>query len=42
MSTLMWKPIPIEELKEKILNQEIEDSKTIAAILAYDAKYHAE
>ena len=31
-----------EELKEKILNQEIEDSKTIAAILAYDAKYHAE
>ena len=32
----------IEELKEKILNQEIEDSKTIAAILAYDAKYHAE
>lgn len=32
----------IEELKEKILNQEFEDSKTIAAILAYDAKYHAE
>ena len=32
----------VEELKEKILNQEIEDSKTIAAILAYDAKYHAE
>lgn len=32
----------IEELKEKIFNQEIEDSKTIAAILAYDAKYHAE
>ena len=32
----------IEELKEKNFNQEIEDSKTIAAILAYDAKYHAE
>ena len=30
----------VEELKEKIFNGEIEDSKTIAAILAYDAKYN--
>lgn len=29
----------VEELKEKIFNGEIEDSKTIASILAYDAKY---
>lgn len=29
----------VEELKEKIFRQEIEDSKTIAAILAYEAKY---
>ena len=28
-----------EELKEKIFQGEIEDSKTIASILAYDAKY---
>lgn len=32
----------IAELKEKIFRQEIEDSKTIAAILAYAAKYHVE
>ena len=29
----------VEELKEKIFQGEIEDSKTIASILAYDAKY---
>lgn len=29
----------IEELKEKIYKGEIEDSKTIASLLAYDAKY---
>ncbi len=29
----------IEELKEKIFSGEIEDSKTIAALLAYDMKY---
>ena len=29
----------IEELKEKIFTGEIEDSKTIAALLAYDTKY---
>ena len=29
----------VEELKEKIFRGEIEDSKTIASILAYDAKY---
>lgn len=30
----------IEELKEKIYAGEIEDSKTIAALLAYDVKYN--
>lgn len=30
----------IEELKEKIFAGEIEDSKTVAAILAYDTKYN--
>ena len=30
----------VEELKEKIFSGEIEDSKTMAAILAYDAKYN--
>lgn len=29
----------IEELKEKIFSGEIEDSKTISALLAYDVKY---
>lgn len=29
----------VDELKEKIFQGEIEDSKTIASILAYDAKY---
>lgn len=29
----------IEELKEKIFSGEIEDSKTIASLLAYDTKY---
>lgn len=29
----------IDELKQKIFTGEIEDSKTIAALLAYDAKY---
>lgn len=29
----------VEELKEKIFSGEIEDSKTIASILAYDEKY---
>lgn len=29
----------IEELKEKIFQGEIEDSKTIASLLAYDTKY---
>ena len=31
----------IEELKEKIFNGEIEDSKTVAALLAYTVKYQA-
>lgn len=30
----------IEELKEKIFAGEIEDSKTVAALLAYDTKYN--
>lgn len=30
----------LEELKEKIFAGEMEDSKTVAAILAYDAKYN--
>lgn len=29
----------IEELKEKIFAGEVEDAKTISALLAYDAKY---
>ena len=29
----------VEELKNKIFAGEIQDSKTIAAILAYEAKY---
>lgn len=29
----------VEELKQKIFSGEIEDSKTMASILAYDAKY---
>ena len=29
----------LEELKEKIFSGEIEDSKTIAALLAYETKY---
>ncbi|WP_346663677.1 NUDIX hydrolase [uncultured Merdimonas sp.] len=33
------KAYTLEELKEKIFRGEIEDSKTIAAILAYEAKY---
>lgn len=32
----------MEELKEKIFAGEIEDSKTAAALLAYDAKYGSE
>ena len=34
------KECTVEELKEKIFKGEIEDSKTIASILAYDAKYN--
>lgn len=34
------KAYTIDELKEKIYNGEIEDSKTISAILAYDVKYN--
>ncbi len=34
------KAYTIEELKNKIFNGEIEDSKTISAILAYDVKYN--
>ena len=30
----------VEELKQKIFDGEIEDSKTVASILAYDAKYN--
>ena len=30
----------IDELKEKIFAGEIEDSKTVAALLAYDTKYN--
>lgn len=34
------KAYTIDELKEKIYSGEIEDSKTISAILAYDVKYN--
>lgn len=34
------KSYTIEELKEKIFSGEIEDSKTVAALLAYDIKYN--
>ena len=33
------KAYPIDTLKEKIFKGEIEDSKTIASLLAYDVKY---
>lgn len=33
------KPYTLAELKKKIFNGEIEDSKTIAALLAYETKY---
>ena len=33
------KAYPLDELKEMIFSGRIEDSKTIAAILAYEAKY---
>lgn len=33
------KACTVEELKEKIFSGEIEDAKTISAILAYDVKY---
>lgn len=33
------KAYTVEELKNKIFAGEIQDSKTIAAILAYEAKY---
>lgn len=36
------KSYTIEELKAKIFAGEIEDSKTISALLAYDAKYRQE
>lgn len=36
------KAYTIEELKEKIYAGEIEDSKTVSAILAYDVKYNME
>ena len=32
-------PYDLEELKEKIFAGQIEDAKTIAALLAYEAKY---
>ena len=34
------KAYPLEELVEKIYAGEIQDSKTVAAILAYKDKYH--
>lgn len=34
------KAYTIEELKEKIYSGEIEDSKTVSALLAYDLKYN--
>ena len=34
------KAYKLEELKEMIFEGKIEDSKTVAAILAYDAKYN--
>lgn len=34
------KAYTLEELKEKIFTGEIEDSKTVAALLAYDSKYN--
>lgn len=34
------KAYTIEELKEKIFSWEIQDSKTVAALMAYDAKYN--
>jgi len=33
------KPYTLEDLKEKIFSGEIEDSKTIASLLAYESKY---
>ena len=33
------KAYTVDELKEKIFSGEIEDSKTIASILAYEARY---
>ena len=33
------KAYTIEELKEKIFSGEIEDSKTVSSLLAYDVKY---
>ena len=33
------KAYSVDELKQKIFSGEIEDSKTVASILAYDAKY---
>ena len=32
-------PFDLEDLKEKIFAGQIEDAKTIAALLAYEAKY---
>ena len=32
-------PYDLEELKERIFAGQIEDAKTIAALLAYEAKY---
>ena len=33
------KAYTVDELKEKIFSGEIEDSKTIASVLAYEARY---
>lgn len=33
------KPYPLNELKEKILTGEIEDSKTVSALMTYSVKY---
>ncbi|MEG0108295.1 MAG: NUDIX hydrolase, partial [Lachnospiraceae bacterium] len=34
------KSYSMDELKQKIFEGEIEDSKTIASLLAYEVKYH--
>ena len=39
MSLSMWEAYTVQELCDKILSGEIEDSKTIAAVMSYRAKF---